>query len=162
MTDDDDEINSFLDAQECALAVHEAGHAVVAHALGATVVFVEADFGTLDGRSQNSNFTDHIKNLAICVAGCRAEHVFKAPALRSTKKGDFREMRKLLSHFPHSERRAARAEGYRMSDVTLKANTDGVRRIADELLARRWVHADPTVRIEGNELAVLLSAGGRA
>jgi hypothetical protein len=37
------EINS-LDADDRALAIHEAGHAVVARAFGANVVFVEINF----------------------------------------------------------------------------------------------------------------------
>jgi hypothetical protein len=42
--------------------------------------------------------------------------------------------------------------------VPLKANADVVRKIADALLARRWISADTKVRIEGDELAVLLAA----
>ena len=46
-------------------------------------------------------------------------------------------MRKLQSHLPWAGRSAVR-EGYRLADEILKANADVVRRIADELLARRW------------------------
>jgi hypothetical protein len=38
----------------------------------------------------------------------------------------------------------------------LNANADVVRRIADELLARRWIDEDTIVRIEGDELIALL------
>ena len=154
-------MSNFLDAQDRALAVHEAGHAVVAHALGADVVFVEIDVRTGNGGSRSRNFDDdNVKNLAVCVAGCRAERAFDAPALRKTKMGDFRLMRTLLSNFPEPDRRAARAEGYRLADEALKANANGVRRIADALFARRF-SADK-VRIEGDELAVLLAGGGTA
>lgn len=151
MTDDDD-IRNFLDAQDRALAVHETGHAVVAHALGAEVLFVEIDVGSGNGWTRSSEFADNIKNLAICVAGCRAEHALEAAALRKTKKADFRHMQKLLSRFPEAERRAARAEGYKLADVILKAKSDVVHRLAETLLACH--------RIEGEELAALLAGGG--
>jgi hypothetical protein len=157
MADDDDEVDvrNYLDAQDRAVAVHEAGHAVVARALGADVVFVEIDVVTGNGGSRSSNFADgDVKNLAVCVAGCRAEHAFGASSPRATKKGDLRLMRTLLSHFPEADRRAARAEGYRLADVTLKANADVVSRIADALFVRRF--ADKA-RIEGEELAALLA-----
>jgi hypothetical protein len=155
--DEETDLSNFLEAMDRALAVHEAGHAVVARALDSDVLFVEIDLRTGNGEVRCSEFADEIKNLAVCLAGCRAEHAFKAPALRSTKKGDFRQMRKLLSCFPESERRAARAEGYRLADVVLKANADVVRRIADELLARRWSADSAVVRIEGDELKAMLS-----
>jgi hypothetical protein len=160
MTDDDDDdedIRNFLDAMDRALAVHEAGHAVVAHGLGADVVFVEINLKTGDGGSQSSNFADNIRNLAVCVAGCRAEHLLEAPSSRKTKIGDFRLMRELLSRFPDPQRRAARAEGYRLANETLKTNAEVMNRIAGELLARRWSSEDAIVRTEGEELAELLA-----
>ncbi|GEM_PF-6040573 len=66
-------------------------------------------------------------------------------------------MRELLLGVPEAERRAARAEGYRIADETLKANTYALRKIADELLARRWIVEGATVRIEGDGLAALLA-----
>jgi len=161
MEDDDDaDVINFLEAMDRALAVHEAGHAVVARGLGADVVFIEINLKTGDGGSRSSNFADNIKNLAVCVAGCRAEHLLEAPASRKTKIGDFRLMRELLSRFPDQERRASRAEGYRLANETLKANADVVNRVAGELLARRWSSENAIVRIEGEELAALLAGGG--
>jgi hypothetical protein len=60
---DDVATSNALDADERALAVHEAGHAVVARALGADVVFVEIDVGTGNGGSRSGVFADNIKNL---------------------------------------------------------------------------------------------------
>jgi hypothetical protein len=159
MDDDVEPIRNFLDAQDRALAVHEAGHTVVARALGAEVLFVEIDITTGNGGSRSSVFADNIKNLAVCIAGCRAEHAFGASSRRSTKKGDLKLMRTLLSRFTDADRRAARAEGYRLADVTLKANADVVSRIADALFARRF--ADKA-RIEGDELAELLAGADPA
>ena len=50
--DDDDidtDVTEFIEAMDRALTVHEAGHAVVAHKLGAHVVFVEIDLQTGNG-----------------------------------------------------------------------------------------------------------------
>jgi hypothetical protein len=86
-------------------------HTVVARALGAEVLFVKIDLATGNGGSRSSTFDgDQIKNLAVCVAGCRAEHLLDARALRKTKIGDFRLMRELLAGLPKPERRAARHE----------------------------------------------------
>jgi ATP-dependent Zn protease len=161
MTDGDDAINEInaLDAEDRALAIHEAGHAVVARALGAEVVFVEIDLATGNGGSRSSVFADNIKNLAVCVAGRKAEHAFAALALRSTRteersKHDLQQMENLLSRLPEAERCAARAASYRLAAENLTANADVVHRIADELLARE--------HIEGEELAALLAGAGLA
>jgi hypothetical protein len=90
-----------------ALTVHEAGHAVVARALGADVVIVEIDLTTGNGSSRLQDFSDHVNNLA----GCKAEHAFDARSSRRTK------MRKLLSELPEADRRAARAESYRLAEA---------------------------------------------
>jgi ATP-dependent Zn protease len=157
MTDDEDaisEINS-LDADDRALAIHEAGHAVVARALGANVVFIEINFKTGGGETCSEEIADKIKNLAVSVAGRKAEHAFAALALRSTRteersRHDLQQMENLLLRFPEAERCAARAASYRLATENLTANADVVHRIADELLARE--------HIEGEELAALLAA----
>jgi ATP-dependent Zn protease len=158
MTDDEDAINQInsFDADDRALAIHEAGHAVVARALGANVMFVEINFRTGGGEARTSEpFADNIKNLAVCVAGRKAEHAFAALALRSTRTEersthDLQQMENLLLRFPEAERCAARAASYRLAAENLTANADVVHRIADELLARE--------HIEGEELAGLLAA----
>jgi hypothetical protein len=50
----------------------------------------------------------------------------------------------------------ARRRHHGLADDTLKANADAVRRIADELLAWRWIGEDTIARIKGNELIALL------
>lgn len=156
--DEDREIYDWLEAMDRALAAHEAGHTVVARALGAVVLFVEIDLATGNGGSRSSKFDDdQSKNLAVCVAGCRAEHWLDERTLRKTKVNDFRLMRELLSLLPKAERRAARAEGYQLADRALNVNAGAVRRIADELLARRWSAETTVVRIEGDDLGNLLA-----
>jgi hypothetical protein len=149
-------INNYLEARDRALAVHEAGHTVVAHAFGAQVLFVEIDLVTRDGASRSSTFDDQMRNIAVCVAGCRAEHLLRTYGLRKSKIGDYRLLRKLLSNLPRRERRSARAEGYRLADETLKANVEIVRRLADELMRQRWNEGN-VVRIDGDQLSALLA-----
>jgi len=162
MEDEDEGLEGlveYLDAQNRALAIHEAGHAAVAHALGADVAFVEIDLATGNGGSNSCTFDDdEAKNIAVCVAGCRAEHAFDARSPRATKMGDFRAMRKLLARIPEAERRAVRAEGYRLADTALKANADVVLRIADALLSQGRFNA----RMEREELAGLFVGSGPA
>ena len=157
MTDDEDAIDQInsLDADDRALAIHEAGHAVVARSLGAEVVFVEINFRTGNGGSRSSAFADNIKNLAVSVAGRKAEHAFATLALRSKRteersRHDLEQMEDLLLRFAEAERCAARAASHRLAAENLTANADVVHRIADELLMRE--------RIEGEELGVLLAA----
>lgn len=157
--EDEDAIELFVahfDARDRALTVHEAGHAVVARALGADVVFVEIDFATGNGSSRSQDFSDQVHNLAVCVSGCRAEHAFDARSPRRTKISDFRKMRKMLSALPEADRRAARAEGYRLAEAALREHAAKVQRLADVLMARRWEDGTDTVRIEGDELLELL------
>lgn len=158
--EDEDAVELFVahfDARDRALTVHEAGHAVVARALGADVLFVEIDLTTGNGSSRSQDFFDQVNNLAVCVAGCRAEHAFDARSSRRTKISDFRKMRKLLLDLPEADRRAARAEGYRLAEATLREQAAKVKRLADELMARRWEDGTDTVRIEGDELIALLN-----
>jgi hypothetical protein len=131
--------------------------------LGAEVLFVEIyisspspDDGKKGGGKTGlrEEMTDKIKNLAVSVAGRKAEHAFAALALRSSgteerSRHDLQQMENLLLHFPEAERCAARAASYRLAAENLTANADVVHRIADELLSRE--------HIEGEELAALLA-----
>jgi hypothetical protein len=168
MTDDADKIalSKALDADERAAAIHEAGHAVVAHALGADVLFVEMDVRTGNGASRSRNLGDNSKTLAVLVAGYKAELAFAAHELRLSKMmaahavrptHDYQEIQELLLRLPELERLAALVEGFRLADEKLKANADVLLRIADALFVRRF--ADKA-RIEGSELAALLASVG--
>lgn len=126
MTDDADKIavSNALDADERAAAIHEAGHAVVAHALGADVSFVETDVGTGNGVSCSRNLGDNSKTLAVLVAGYKAEVAFAAHELNLSKmlaahavrpKLDYQQMQEPLLRLPEVERLAAlvKALGWR-------------------------------------------------
>lgn len=158
-------VSNSLDADERAQAVHEAGHAAVAHALGADVVSVEIDVRTGNGASCSRTFSDPIKTLAVLVAGYKAELAFAARELELSKMmtahavrptHDLQQMQELLSRLPEVERLPALVEGFRLADEKLQAKAVVVGNIADALFARRF--ADKA-RIEGEELAALLAGG---
>lgn len=172
MTDNEDIINLriALDADERALTIHEAGHAAVAHALGANLVLVEIyvgypnpDDGKLGGgkTGYREPFTDDVKSLAVCVAGFKAELAFAAEEQKLAKvfaregrlAGDSKQMQELLLRFPEAERLAALVEGFSLADEKLRANEQTVRNIADTLFERRFANV---ARIEGDELIALL------
>ena len=158
-------VSNALDADERAAAIHEAGHAVVAHALGADVLFVEMDVTTGNRRLRvaKRNLGDNSKTLAVIVAGYNAELAFAAHELNVSKMfaahavrptGDYQQMQELLLRLPEVERLPALVEGFRLADEKLKANADVVSKIAEALFARRF---EEKARIEGAELDVLLA-----
>jgi hypothetical protein len=158
-------LSKALDADERAAAIHEAGHAVVAHALGADVSFVEMDVGTGNGASCSEKLGDNSKTVAILVSGYKAElafsahelnlsKMFAAHAVRPTR--DYQQMQELLLRLPELERLPTLVEGFMLADEKLKANGDVVNRIANALFARR---REDKTRIEGAELDGLLAVG---
>lgn len=165
MTKDEDtvSVSIALDADERAAAIHEAGHAVVAQALGADVSFVEMDVGTGNGASCSRALGDNSKTLAVLVAGYKAELAFATHELMLSNmltahavrpQHDYQQMQELLLRLPEMERLAALVEGFKLADEKLKANVVIVHRIADALFSRRF---EDKARIEGNELDVLLA-----
>ena len=95
-----------------------------------------------------------MEDLAVCIAGCGAEHLLGARTPKTAKASDRKRARKLLSQLSESVSRAAMAEAYRLADEKLTAHEDDVRKIADEFL-HKWRVPDHTVRIERDELIEL-------
>jgi len=163
--------SAALDADERALSIHEAGHAVVAHALGADVEFVEVYVsrpsphnGKMGGGETRCRepFASDLKGLAVCVAGYKAELAFAAEEQELAKMfarderlaGDSTLMQQLLSRFPEAERLVALVDGFTLADENLRANECAVRDIAATLFERRFIDE---ARIEGDKLAALLA-----
>jgi len=139
-------------------AVHEAGHAVVAHRLNAHVLRVEIDSCTFD-EEMGTKFipiADILVDVAVTVAGCGAEHLLAARTRRRAKRGDRKRLNQVLATLHGKAQRArALALGYRLAQHTLTAHKDEVRKVADELL-NRWSLAHRIARIERDELITLL------
>jgi hypothetical protein len=139
-------------------AIHEAGHAVVAHRLNAHVLSVEIDSCTFDEEMGTRCFpiVDIRVDIAVTVAGCGAEHLLGARTRRRAKRGDRRRLKQLLASLSGEAQRAdALAIGYRLAEAKLTAHKDDVRKVADALL-RRWSLAHRLARIERDELIALL------
>jgi hypothetical protein len=139
-------------------AVHEAGHAVVAHRLNAYVLSVEIDSCTFDEEMGTKCIpvANILVDIAVTVAGCGAEHLLGARTRRRAKRGDRQHLKQVLAMLPgEAERAGALALGYRLAEHKLTAHKDDVRKVADELL-RRWSLAHRTARIERDELIALL------
>jgi hypothetical protein len=147
-----------LDADDRALALHEAGHAVMLHVVDVKVTFVQVKWRTADGLTGAGEVTGDTKKLAVLLAGVCAELIFAKPRRRETLEGDFRQIRDLLMSLPDGVRRHALAEARRFAEMRLRANADTMHQIADALLDRRkCIGKDHLVRIEGEELAALLA-----
>jgi hypothetical protein len=139
-------------------AIHEAGHAVVAHRLKAHVLCVEIDSCTFDQEMGTKciPIADILVDIAVTVAGCGAEHLLGARTRRRAKRGDRERLRQLLASLSGEAQRAgALAMGYRLAAEKLAAHKDDVRKVADELL-NRWSLAHRLARIEHDELIALL------
>jgi hypothetical protein len=139
-------------------AVHEAGHAVVAHRLNAHVLSVEIDSCTFD-EEMGTKFVpiaDILVDIAVTVAGCGAEHLLGARTRRRAKRGDRRRLKQVLASLSgEAERAGALALGYRLAEDKLTAHKDDVRKVADALL-NRWTLARRVARIDREELIALL------
>jgi hypothetical protein len=132
--------NAMTDAGLRGVAYHEAGHAVVALALGLRVERVQI-FGVDLGKTDVAP-TDHlplVDRLAIAVAGIDANHMFKAPMSMRASNGDRARVWELVKHLPKAESDAARNKGHERSWKLLKAHVPSVEHIAAELLAHRKI-----------------------
>jgi len=136
--------------------VHEAGHAVVAQALGADLLFVQIDISTGDGGARASIFDDDRSKAlqsALRVAGQSMLSTARAP--RKTKQGDFRMMRQLLSR-ARSRAPSGASGRLPLADAILKEKATTVENVVAVLMARTWKNDTDMVRIERDELLALL------
>jgi hypothetical protein len=122
-------------------AIHEAGHAVVAWALGLKVrrmaIAVGGDLTAGEAGIEEKQSMSLVDRIALCAAGGMAQHTFKAltnkmPALSDMGKiGDLIAGRDLLIGS------GLRQIGFKKSYELLHGHRDKVTRLADAL-ARRW------------------------
>jgi hypothetical protein len=109
-----------------------------------------------DGRKIGCKpFADTIEDLAVSVAGCRAERLLGARTPRNAKRADIEHMRKRLSPLSETDRRSALTAAFRLADEKLKQHGDDVHTVVDELM-RRWSVKVRVARIERNTLIELL------
>lgn len=157
--DDKAALDAFLNADNRAVAVHEAGHAVVARAVGKMVKLIKINFGVRSGAGEvNCDGEVSIdREIAVCLAGRLSEEMFGVTTSETEKRcGEaVKQEQQLLAYLPDEQRGATRIGACRLADEALKAKVGVVHKIACKLLARRRIGGD-VVHIEGDELIALL------
>ncbi|MEY9394354.1 ATP-dependent Zn protease [Bradyrhizobium japonicum] len=124
------------------VAFHEAGHALVAMALGlhvARVEIIEEDHsgGTDAEDPQHLPIEDQI---AICVAGMAAEEMFDAPSSHElAHMGDHGRVIELLDGIDEVAGNELRDRGHQRASDLLKAHAASVEAIAGQLLVHRKI-----------------------
>jgi ATP-dependent Zn protease len=117
-------------------AYHEAGHAIVAWALGLTVhkIRVRADDGGGTTITEGADDLPLIDQATIMVAGREAEEVFDAPSHEWSHAGDLGMMVELFETTPEPEGEAIRAAADARARELLIAHKPAVIRLAERLL----------------------------
>jgi hypothetical protein len=127
-------------------AFHEAGHTVVAWALGVPVGSMEiaiddddakggAQIGATDGLPT-------IDRIAICLAGMEAQHMFAAPTHELAGIADFAMVMSLIEGANDEEGLALRNAGFQRAHDILEVNRSTVEDLARNLL--RYLKLDET------------------
>jgi ATP-dependent Zn protease len=123
-------------------AYHEAGHAVVALALGLHVDRVEIFHEDYSGDTEIVGAGDLplVDRIAICVAGMDAGEMFHAPAHEFAYSRDFQMVVDLLEDIAEAESDALRKTGHQRAWDLLGAHSSSVEDIAAQLLAERKIN----------------------
>jgi ATP-dependent Zn protease len=124
------------------VAFHEAGHAVVALALGLHVARVEIFHEDYSGATDIApdNHLPLVDRIAICVAGMNAGEMFNAPASHQyADSGDHGKVIELLYDIAEAESDVLRGKGHQRAWDLLNDHADSVEDIAAQLLAQRKI-----------------------
>jgi hypothetical protein len=124
------------------VAFHEAGHAVVALALGSKVGRVEIFHEDYSGAADIVSADDlpMADQIAICVAGMAAGEMFDALAFHEyANNGDHGMVIELLEDRDEAESDVLRIKGYQRAWELLEVHALSVEDIAAQLLAKRKI-----------------------
>ncbi len=135
------------------VAYHEAGHAVVAWALGVPVGTVHVRESDASGGT-DIGATDHltrIERIALCYAGYAAEKVFGYPAHEQAPFDDRWMILNLLAGIPENKHRAFRDAGYNLARTCLEANRSKVIFLAERLVEHGRVERAEFLRLMNGE-----------
>jgi ATP-dependent Zn protease len=121
-------------------AVHEAGHVVVAWALGLktrkmAVGISEDDAAGAAEIEESTNLT-LVDQIAICSAGADAQRMFDAPTHEVAAFSDMIKIGNLIEDYAEDEGEALRYAGYRRSKDLLELHRAKVERLAQALAER--------------------------
>lgn len=127
-------------------AFHEAGHIVVAWALGLAVGSAEIAIGGDDAKGaaeiQDASHTDLLDQLAICAAGLEAQEIFDAPTHDLAGWGDYGRMVELLQDLEEDEQRRKLHQGHERARDLVSAHRVKIERIAIALIEKKRLGAD--------------------
>jgi ATP-dependent Zn protease len=120
-------------------AYHEAGHIVVAWAVGwkarAAVIGIDGD----DAKGKTDLDRDKplslVDKIAVCAAGWESQHVFQAPTNWRSGQMDEYEIIELTKNLDEQSRSALRNHGYQRARDLIKTHSKRVAHIAEKLLA---------------------------
>jgi ATP-dependent Zn protease len=132
--------------QRLGAAYHEAGHAVVASALGLRVTRIEVAVGGDDAKGATDIEDDSeqqlVNRIAICAAGLEAQKFFEAPTHDLAALGDYGKMATLLEDFDEAASFAIRNAGHQRACELLKLHSDKVERTVQALMAHLRIEND--------------------
>jgi ATP-dependent Zn protease len=121
-------------------AYHEAGHIVVAWALGlkvgASAIGINGDDSAGKTEIERDEPLQLIDKIAVCAAGLESQSVFGAPTHCRAGLKDEAKIIKLTEDLDEPSRLARRNDGYQRAHELIKAHAAKVDRIARSLLAK--------------------------
>jgi hypothetical protein len=122
------------------VAIHRAGHIIVAHGLGLTITTAAITIygGIVAGRNgieetQSMSVPDR---LALCSAGSMAQELFNAPAIDDCASEDARQIHELIGHLPEAVGRTLRDIGYRKAHEFIERDREKITAVAEALAQR--------------------------
>lgn len=121
-------------------AYHEAGHIVVARALGlkvgASAIGIKGDNSAGNTEIERDKPLPLIDKIAVCAAGLESQSVFDAPMHCYASVKDEAEIIELSEDLDETSRLARRNDGYQRAHELIKAHAAKVDQIARNLLAK--------------------------
>src|SRR5262249_14111988 len=122
-------------------AYHEAGHIVVAWALGVDVGAAAIGIDGDDAKGAAAIGSDDglplVDKIALCAAGLESQNVFDAPTHSRAGSVDEARIIKLTENLDEETRAARRNEGYQRAHDLIKAHARKIDQIAQNLFAKR-------------------------
>jgi ATP-dependent Zn protease len=135
-------------------AIHEAGHAVVAWALGLPVGRMAIAIGGDDAKGTteiaNAERLSLVDQLAVCAAGMEAQELFKAPTHSLAAAADFGMMVELLDEQDDDTDVGLRLAGHEKARSLLKGHMDLVQHIATALVAQQTLTEEEVSKLLGD------------
>jgi ATP-dependent Zn protease len=143
----------MINQDQMGTAYHEAGHAVVAWALGLKVGRLAIAIGGDDTKGSSGIHVDQesplIDRIALCLAGIEAVELFEAPTHELAGIADFDQVDELLQDEDEKAASALRCAGFQKARELLTAHRDKVNLLARVLMDRGEIDQDAVADLLG-------------